>query len=155
MVFEKINDINRNLCKDFCDLAHDKENYTMAWVLAIVLDIIVPIALFIIGISITLIGLIMSIVFPVMSGVLLGVTGIVILLIIIAAILLIAFIMFRELGFYGLIGIGVYSLILFLSIFPILNIAALVLSLVPWNIVAVLLYTIGHKGVKIGKEKII
>lgn len=153
MSVSNIKKINRDLCKDFCDLTGKTGNYTMAWVYAIVLDIVIPFIFFLVGIGSTLIGIVLGIIIPAIGGIVVGAIAIVIFLIALGAMILVSFLLFREIGLFILIPIGANALILILGLIPIINILSFVLMLFPWNIIAVVLHMVLYGNLKLGKTE--
>lgn len=149
MSFLRIKDIQRDLCKDFCDLSGKTGNYTKAWIIAIVLDIIIPIGLFFIGIGATLLGFLLEFFLPMLGGWIAGGIGLVLFLITLGAVIVLMFLEFREIGLFVLIPIGANGIIIILGIIPFLGIIAFILSLVLWNVVAVLSHIVIYKEGKI------
>jgi hypothetical protein len=149
MVFKKVKEINRGLCKDFCDIAGKSGDYGKAWIFAILLDIMVPIASFFVGITFFIGGVISGII-PAIGGILLGIVGIIVFLIIIAAYLILSYMEFREIGGLILLPIGMMGIVIVLSMVPLVNIIAFIMSLIPWNIVAVFVHMLSYN--KLGKK---
>jgi len=152
MSFNQIKEMNRNLCQDFCDLAGKKGNYALAWIYAILLDIIIPIALFFVGLTTALGGILLGMIIPALGGVLLGVVGIVVFLIIIGAYIIISFLEFREIGGFIIIPLFMFGASIVIGVIPILGLIAFLLSIVPWNIVAIVVHMFVYDRLSLGKK---
>lgn len=151
MSLTNIKKINRDLCKDFCDLTGKSGNYTMSWIYAIALDVVIPVILFLVGIGSTLIGIVLGIIIPAIGGILVGGVAIVIFLIAIGVMIFVSFLLFREIGLFIFIPIGANALIIVLGLIPIINILSFLLMLFPWNVIAVVLHMILYGNFKLGK----
>ena len=145
MGFKIVKDVNRDLCKDFCDVAGDSGRYTFSWVHAILLDIVIPIGLFLVGITTSVIGVILEVLFSPLGIIVSGIAGLIILLVTIGAIVVITFLEFREIGIFILIPIVMTGIIIITGFIPIINIGSFLMSLVPWNIVAVVAHMFIYK----------
>jgi len=149
MSLGKIKDIQRELCKDFCDLAGRDGNYWKVWIIAIVLDIIIPIGLFFIGIGATLLGFLLDLFLPALGGLLAGGIGLILFLITLGVVIVLLFLEFREIGGFVLIPIGAHAMIIILGIIPFLGLIAFLLSLILWNVVAVLAHIFVYREGKV------
>ena len=152
MVFEKLKDINRGLCKDSCDNAGYTGNYSFALTYAILIDIIFPIAFFFIGITFSLVGFLASLVIPGVGGVLLGIVGIIIFLITIGIVIIVGYLLYKEIGVLILIPIAALGTMIILSVIPVTGFIAFGISLVPWSIVAVLIHYIAYRDIGLSKK---
>ncbi len=138
MVLKRIRKTNKDLCGDFCDLAGKSRNHTSAWILAFILDIIIPIALIAVGISLTIVGFLLFFAFSIFGLLIVGIVGVIVLLITIVAIIIVSYLLFRQIGIFIIIPIGMTIFIILLGLIPFMGIITFILSLVMWNVVAVL-----------------
>ena len=136
-----------------CDMASKKKNLTPAVIIAIFLDIVVPMIMTILFFNIlvafptsVIISDLFSLSFLSTLMVILGVN--VIFFIVIGIILLVISLvlycgLFFEIGLYALIPIGMYVLGFLVSFIPIIGgLLNLIFRLVPWVIVTVVIYAI-------------
>lgn len=94
----------------------------------------------------------MSIIIPAIGGILLGVVGIVVFLIIVAAYLILSYMEFLEIGGLVILPMGMIGIIIVLSMIPLVNLIAFILSLIPWNIVAVFIHMLSYNKLGAGKK---
>lgn len=137
--------MNEKLCGEFCDLAGKSRNYRKALLQAAFLDIVIPAVLFFVGLGVGLFFILLESSSP-GFGVLVGFAGIIVFLVCAGAWFVLTFLLFREIGIFILIPIGMIILIILLGAIPLINILAFGLSLVPWNIVAALAHMFVYKG---------
>lgn len=142
MSLANIKKVNRGLCQDFCDLAGKSGNLQKAWIYAILLDVVIPICLFLVGITISIGAFLLELLIPYIGGTVVGVVAIVVFLIAIGAIILVMFLLFREIGIFVIIPIGMDAVAIVLSVIPILNIIAFFMFLIPWSIISVVAHAL-------------
>jgi hypothetical protein len=131
-------DLNRNVCGDFCDAAGKDNNYNKAFGVALALDIVVPIIVFLLVLGLGG-GILLQSILDLSDVwlVALALGGLVLGVALLGIVIFLTFVLFREIGLFGLIPTAIT---IGLSVIPILNLLSFVASLVPWNIMAIVLH---------------
>ena len=136
---EKILDLNDSICKNWCNETGRTKSYTLAFVYAAIIDIVIPIMLFFVGLPLLAVGFGMEGLFP-DSIIISGYIGLIILIATFIGIVVLWIFLVKEIGIFGIFPIAMAIIVILIGLVPGIFFVARVLSFVPWHIVAVLLH---------------
>lgn len=136
-----VKNINRELCKEFCDRSGIDGEYRKDFIYAATIDIVFFIGIFAFGLSAGITELILGGFAPLLVGLLRGTVGFIVFLIVCAFLSVVFYLLFVEIGFFLFIPIFARIFLIFMAFFPMIgSFISLIIGIIPWSLIAVILH---------------